>query len=42
MLFKHILNLSLNFHLRRETGKILRVVNKGSPAFGDLVRVIIL
>ena len=42
MLFKHILNLSLNFHLQRETGKLLRIVNKGSASFGDLVRMIVL
>ena len=37
-----MLNLSLNFHLKRETGKILRIINKGSSSFGDLVRVILL
>ena len=42
MLFKHLMNLSLNFHINRETGKILRVVSRGCASFGEMTRMILL
>ena len=34
MVYSHIQNQSLSFHLSRETGKIIRIVSKGSSSFG--------
>jgi hypothetical protein len=36
------MSLSLNFHIKRETGKILRVVSRGCASFGELARLILL
>ena len=30
MCFNHLLNLSLSFHMRRKTGEILRILDRGS------------
>lgn len=34
----HMQNQSLSFHLGRETGKVLRMVNKGSQSFASVMR----
>ena len=34
----HMQNQSLSFHLSRETGKVLRLVNKGSQSFASVMR----
>jgi len=34
----HMQNQSLSFHLSRETGKVLRMVNKGSQSFASVMR----
>lgn len=34
----HMNNQSLSFHLSRETGKVLRMVNKGSQSFASVMR----
>lgn len=34
----HLQNQSLSFHLSRETGKVLRLVNKGSQSFASVMR----
>ena len=39
--FEHLQKLSLSFHLKRETGKILRSVSRGSQSFSSLVRIVI-
>jgi len=33
LVYRHIQNQSLAFHLSRETGKIIRIVSKGSNSF---------
>ena len=33
MVYNHIQNQSLEFHLSRETGKIIRIVSRGSQSF---------
>lgn len=39
--FTHIQRLSLNYHMQRETGKILRSVSRGSQSFSMLVRIVL-
>jgi len=34
----HMQNQSLSFHLSRETGKVLRIVNRGSQSFASVMR----
>jgi len=36
--YNHIQNQSLNFHLSRETGKIIRICSKGSQSFASILR----
>ena len=36
--FDHVQRQSLSFHLKRETGKIIRTVQKGACAFADVLR----
>ena len=36
--YSHIQNQSMAFHLSRETGKIIRIVSKGSQSFGQVLR----
>mmetsp|Transcript_11579 Transcript_11579/g.19564 ORF Transcript_11579/g.19564 Transcript_11579/m.19564 type:complete len:318 (+) Transcript_11579:279-1232(+) len=36
--YSHIQNQSLAFHLSRETGKIIRIVSKGSQSFAQVLR----
>ena len=37
--FDHVLSLSMSFHLHRETGKVLRLIQRGSGSFTTVVRV---
>jgi len=37
--FDHVLGLSLRFHLHRETGKVLRLIQRGSGSFTTVVRI---
>lgn len=38
LVYSHIQNQSLAFHLSRETGKIIRIVSKGSQSFAQVMR----
>ena len=38
LVYGHIQNQSLAFHLSRETGKIVRIVSKGSCSFAQVMR----
>ena len=38
IVYRHIQNQSLAFHLSRETGKIIRIVSKGSHSFAQVLR----
>jgi ATP-binding cassette subfamily B protein len=38
MVYRHIQHQSLAFHLSRETGKIIRIVSKGSQSFAQVLR----
>ena len=38
LVYRHIQNQSLAFHLSRETGKIIRIVSKGSNSFAMVLR----
>ena len=38
LVYRHIQNQSLAFHLSRETGKIIRIVSKGSNSFAQVLR----
>ena len=38
LVFNHILNLSMAYHLTRETGKVLRVLQRGSIAVPQVIR----
>mmetsp|Transcript_11580 Transcript_11580/g.19572 ORF Transcript_11580/g.19572 Transcript_11580/m.19572 type:complete len:202 (+) Transcript_11580:442-1047(+) len=40
IVYTHIQNQGLQFHLSRETGKILRAVQKGSDAFVSIMNII--
>ena len=37
--FTHLQSLSLSFHLRRETGSVLRSVSRGAQSFATLARI---
>lgn len=39
--FEHLQSLSLQFHLRRETGAVLRSVSRGASSFAGLLRIIL-
>jgi ABC-type multidrug transport system fused ATPase/permease subunit len=39
--FKHLQSLSLTFHLKRETGSVLRSISRGASSFGSLLRIVI-
>jgi ABC-type bacteriocin/lantibiotic exporter with double-glycine peptidase domain len=39
--YEHIQSLSMQFHLNRQTGKIIRIVNKGSKSFAEIHKYII-
>lgn len=39
--FNHVQNLSLAFHLQRETGKIIRLCSRGSQSFAQILRMAI-
>jgi len=41
MVYKHIQNQSLAFHLNRETGKIVRLVSRGSTSFSNVLRMLV-
>lgn len=41
LVYKHIQNQSLSFHLNRETGKIIRVVSRGSQSFASILRMMV-
>ena len=38
LVYNHIQSQSLNFHLSRETGKIIRICSKGSQSFAQILR----
>ena len=38
LVYRHVTNLSLAFHLSRETGKIVKIVSKGAHAFAMVLR----
>jgi ABC-type transport system involved in Fe-S cluster assembly fused permease/ATPase subunit len=38
--YDHVQRQSLAFHLSRETGKIIRIVSKGSQSFSAILRMI--
>lgn len=40
MVYRHIQNQNLTFHLSRETGRIVRVVSKGGNSFQQVLRFI--
>ena len=40
-MYDHVQNQSLNFHLNRETGKIIRAVQMGSQSFVRLLNILI-
>lgn len=37
--FQHLQSLSLDWHLNRETGKVLRIVSRGAVAFSLMLRI---
>ena len=37
--YDHVQRQSLAFHLGRETGKIIRIVSKGSSSFASVLRL---
>ena len=39
--FEHLQSLSLQFHLKRETGSVLRSVSRGASSFASLMRVVL-
>lgn len=39
--YKHIQDQSLSFHLNRETGKVVRVVSRGSQSFASILRMMV-
>lgn len=39
--YNHIQNQSLAFHLKRETGKIIRICSRGSQSFAQILRYVI-
>ena len=39
--FNHLQSLSLSFHLKRETGAVLRSVSRGSQSFATLARIVL-
>lgn len=39
--FEHLQSLSLSFHLKRETGSVLRSVSRGSSSFAGLMRIVL-
>jgi ATP-binding cassette subfamily B protein len=38
LIFVHLQNQSLEFHLSRETGKILSIISKGASSFATILR----
>ena len=40
-IFRHLQTLSLSFHLKRETGGVLRSVSRGSQSFATLSRIVL-
>lgn len=38
-IYNHVTNLDLNYHLNRETGRVLRCMQRGSAAFSQLMRI---
>ena len=38
LVYRHVTNLSLAFHLSRETGKVVKIVAKGAHAFALILR----
>lgn len=39
LVYNHIQNQSLAFHLSRETGKVIRIVSRGSQSFAQILRL---
>lgn len=39
--YEHVQSLSLSYHLSRETGKIIRIVSRGSQSFQSILRMLI-
>ena len=39
MVYTHVQNQSLAFHLSRETGKVIRTVSRGSQSFSMILRM---
>jgi len=39
--FEHLQRLSLQYHLKRETGSVLRSVSRGSSSFAGLMRIVL-
>jgi ABC-type transport system involved in Fe-S cluster assembly fused permease/ATPase subunit len=39
LVYTHIQNQSLAFHLSRETGKVIRTVSRGSQSFSTILRM---
>jgi ABC-type transport system involved in Fe-S cluster assembly fused permease/ATPase subunit len=39
MVYNHVTHQSLAFHLSRETGKIIRIVSRGSQSFAQILRL---
>lgn len=38
--FQHLQSLSLSFHLKRETGSVLRSISRGSTSFAQVLRLV--
>ena len=38
--YHHVQSLSLAYHLSRETGKVIRIVSRGSQSFVSILRMI--
>ena len=41
LVYRYIQKQSLAFHLSRDTGKIIRIVSKGSQSFAQVIRYLI-
>jgi ABC-type transport system involved in Fe-S cluster assembly fused permease/ATPase subunit len=39
--YDHVQRLSLAYHLSRETGKVVRMVSRGSQSFASILRMLV-
>jgi ABC-type multidrug transport system fused ATPase/permease subunit len=39
--FRHLHNLSLEWHLKRKTGAVLRTINRGTSSMATLIRIVL-